>query len=132
MNEILAINDMTVQALAWQSGVLTVVSENDPLLRRFGQCDLIKLSAGETLEIQRRRADEVWALIAGKVSLRLEDRREDSPSLGEHQMLILTGEQPKTALVPFGVHGMFSANSDAVLLRLTTHEDTADPEDLTP
>ena len=132
MNEILAINDMTVQAMEWRGRVLTVVSENDPLLRRFGQCDYLRLSAGEALEIQRKQADEVWAVIEGESSLRVEDRREDSPSCGKHQTLELTGEQPKAVLVPFGVHGLFSARLDAVLIRLATHEDSADPEDLIP
>ncbi len=132
MTGILAINDMAVQALEWRGVILNVVSENDSLLRRFGQCDYVRLEAEETLEILRRRADEVWAVIAGQADLKLEDRREDSPSNQAVQDLELDGEQPKAVLVPFGVHCRITARTEAVLIRLTTHEDSDIPEDHTP
>ena len=132
MTEILAINDMVVQALEWRGGILTVVSENDPLLRRFGQCDYVRMQAEENLEILRQRADEVWAVIAGRTDLELEDLREESPSYQAVQHLELDGGLPKAILVPFGVRNRISARTEAVLIRLTTHEDSDNPEDHTP
>lgn len=132
MTGILAINDLAVQALEWRGGILTVVSENDPLLRRFGQCDYVRLNAGDTLEILRQQADEVWAVIVGEAEARLEDRREDSPSYQAVQALELEETLPKAVLVPFGVRCRMTASTDAVLIRLTTHEDRDNPEDHTP
>ena len=132
MTGILAIDDMAVLSLAQRGGILTVVSEHDPLLRRFGQCDLIQLQAGETLEILRRQADEVWALVSGAAAAKLEDQREDSPSFESVQALELSGDAPRAVLVPFGVRWRVTARTQAVLVRLSTHEDGANSEDLTP
>jgi len=132
MTKILAINDMAVQALEWRGSFLTVVSENDPMLRRFGQCDYVRMKAEETFEILRRQADEVWALIAGQADVRLEDRREESPSYQAVQTLEMDAELPKAVLVPFGVRCRIAARTEAVLIRLTTHEDSDIPEDHIP
>ena len=132
MTEILAINDMAVQALEWRSGILTVVSENDPLLRRFGQCDYVRLEAEGSLEILRKQADEVWAVIAGQAVLKLEDQRAASPSYQAILDLKLDGELPKAVLVPFGVRCRITTRKEAGLIRLTTHEDGDNPEDHTP
>lgn len=131
MTGILAINDMAVQALEWRSGILTVVSENDPLLRRFGQCDYVRLEAEENLEILRQRADEVLAVIAGQADIKLEDQRQESPSYHAVQDLELDGELPKAVLVPFGVRCRIAARTETVLIRLTTHADSDNPADHT-
>lgn len=132
MTEILAINDMAVQALEWRGGILTVVSDSDPLLRRFGQCDYVRMGAGETIEVLRQQADEVWALIAGTADARLKDQREESPSYQAIQTFELDGDLPKAVLVPFGVRCRITTRSEAVLIRLTTHEDSEDSDDLVP
>ena len=132
MTGFLAINDMAVQALEWRGGFMTVVSENDPLLRRFGQCDYVRMKAEETLVILRKQADEVWAVITGQADVRMEDRREESPSYQAVQTLELDGDLPKAVLVPFGVRCRITARTEAVLIRLTTHVDSDIPEDQIP
>ncbi len=56
-----------------------VLSDQDHLLRRFGQVQVIRKSPGrsETLCL-REVADEVWALIEGQVEFTWYDLRQDS------------------------------------------------------
>ena len=114
---------MIVKELSWHDGALTVVTESDPLLRRFGQLDYVLLEEGGHLEIRRKQADEIWAVISGTAAMIVEDRREDSPSFGVSQVLPLDGESPRAVLVPFGTSCKIEGHTSSVLLRLTTHQD---------
>jgi len=132
MADRLGINDLTLMPLAWRDGRLTVLSENDPLLRRFGQCDYLRLAAGASRILLRKQADEIWTLVSGRARLVLTDQREDSPSRQSGQTLELDENAPRSVLIPFGVHARITATADAVFVRLTTHADDFDPGDLVP
>ena len=124
--------DMIILELAWHNGILTVIREDDHVLRRFGQVDVVKVSNGSALEIWRQKADEIWAVISGEVRFSLEDRREDSPSGGVNVELELSKDVPQAILVPFGVTCKVSSTGDAILLRIGTHQNHAHAEDQIP
>ena len=131
MNEY-SINDLMVKDLAWEKDRLTAVTESDPLMRRFGQADVIRLVAEEVVEVRRQTADEIWTIISGEGEINLTDLRKDSPSFEKVDTLTWVGLQPKAVLVPFGVQCRVWAETDCLLLRLTTHQDNTLPDDLHP
>ena len=71
------ISDLVVKDLDWRDGILTVIKENDHLLRRFGEMDVVTIEPSRSLEVFRQQADEVWALLSGQVLFHLEDQRQD-------------------------------------------------------
>ena len=98
-----------------------VLSDEDHLLRRFGQVQVIQKSPGrsETLYL-REVADEVWALIEGNVEFAWHDLRQGSPTQGRWHHL--HAETPTLILAPFGVaFGCRALQDPALLIRLSTH-----------
>jgi len=127
-----AIADMLLVDLQPNGSLLTIVSEHDPLLRRFGQVDVVSLAPGHPLTVLRSKADEVWTILEGQATFSLTDRREDSPTFGQQATLTLDSQAPQAVLVPFGTECRVEAESAARLLRLTTHADDTDPQDILP
>ena len=110
--------------LVWKDGRLVVLGEDDHLLRRYGQVDVIKLEPGIPLEtIRASGADEIWTLLEAEANLRLADLREESPTLDEMLEITLSGENPQAVLIPFGVGAQISTRVGAMLLRVTSHAD---------
>jgi len=98
-----------------------VLRADDHLLRRFGQVQVFRKSPGrsETLCL-REVADEVWALIEGKVEFAWHDLRQGSPS--QDHWHHLRAEKPTLVLAPFGVaFGCRALEDPALLIRLSTH-----------
>jgi dTDP-4-dehydrorhamnose 3,5-epimerase-like enzyme len=121
----LPIHDLYIRELSMEeTDGLTkfhVLSDQDHLLRRFGQVQVIRKSPGrsETLCL-REVADEVWALIEGQVEFAWHDLRQDSPSQGHRHNL--HAETPTLVLAPFGVaFGCRALKDPAFLIRLSTH-----------
>ena len=100
---------------------LSVLRYSDHLLRRFGLAEELELEAGQALGPQLRLvADEVWALVEGRVEFTWEDRRPGSPSQGSRHSLHC--EQPTLVLAPFGVaFGCRALEGPARLIRLASH-----------
>ena len=109
-----------------------LLSETDHLLRRFGRCDVIRLSENTNTDFRlRAEADEIWSPISGKGCFFLVDMREDSPSQ-ECVMRIEFAEDLKQAiLIPFGVARAIVCKRDALLVRFSTHQDNEHAEDRT-
>jgi hypothetical protein len=126
------ITDMMLINLASNGHLLTVVSEHDPLLRRFGQVDVVNLDPAHPLTLQRKKADEVWTVLEGNALFTLVDRREDSPTFGGQVALTLEARKPQVVLVPFGIDCLIEAKKTSRLLRLTTHADDTDIQDVIP
>ena len=125
------IMDMVVLNLDWQNGILTVLQEENHLLRRFGQIDIVNLESGQIMEFMRRHADEIWVLLDGQASLQMKDQRTDSPSFEALVEIELNEKHPKAILVPFGVTSRVSANGTASFLRISTHQELPDSDDHT-
>lgn len=103
------------------------LSDTDPLLRRFGLAEVLRLTP-EARPVLRCRAaaDEVWALLEGALEFLWQDLRPDSPSYGRQHRL--TATSPTLVLAPFGVaFGLRALDGPALVLRLATHADD-DPE----
>lgn len=98
---------------------------SDHLLRRFGLAEVHHLPANDTFPLEARPvADELWALISGRVRFDWYDQRADSPTGGAHHQLDC--DRPTLVLVPFGVAFAISAlDGPAELVRIATHEDDA-------
>ncbi len=105
-------------SIQWQ-----VYRNTNHLLRRFGEAQVIRLLPAATAERRlREMADEVWALLEGKVEFEWHDQREGSPTSGS--LFRLTCEEPTLVLVPFGVaFGVRAIDASALLARLMTHEE---------
>jgi dTDP-4-dehydrorhamnose 3,5-epimerase-like enzyme len=125
-----SISGVVIFELEWKDGRLVVLQENDHILRRFGQVDVVKMPEGSSLVTHRGGgADEVWALLEGEALLKLTDRRQESPSLGQTDEFELNGNSPQAVLIPFGVQAQIFGHSRSALLRITTHADELFPKD---
>lgn len=126
----MTINDLALLDLERREGRLVVLRDEDHLLRRFGQAEVVSLSGGTETDFRLRAvADEVWAALDGRAKFRLIDKRLGSPSFGQSQEVDLDGEQPQALLIPFGVAYSMAAAEAASLIRLATHADHTHPED---
>lgn len=113
-------------AIPEADGRMTLLRNDDHLLRRFGALEGLRLEPDVSFAVQRLIADEIWCLLEGSAAVRLEDRRRDSPTMGiveEH-----TVERPTRLLIPFGVAAEVRAGEGgAFLVRLMTHDLEEDP-----
>lgn len=126
------IPDIIVRDLEPGDRFLTILHEEDHLLRRFGQVDFVRLDPQDSLGLCREQADEIWAVVSGEASFTLTDKREESPGLEEQIELSLRGSRPQALLVPFGVQCRIYSENGASCVRLTTHHDGAEPDDKIP
>ncbi|MBX3047648.1 MAG: hypothetical protein KIT46_08520 [Anaerolineales bacterium] len=118
------IHDMLLFPLEAADGQLTLLSNQQHLLRRFGQLDLLILAAGQAHNAGLRgEADRICFALDGRVDLQLEDRRPQSPSHGAAVSLTLDAAQPQGLLLPFGVACTLQAAGPARLLVLSTHSE---------
>jgi 5-deoxy-D-glucuronate isomerase len=106
-------------------GRLPVLAFEDHLLRRFGGAEVVRLAAGDTFQVRRTVADEVWVLLAGEAEFHLDDLRVASPTHGARQAVRSTS--PIRVLLPFGVRLEVRAGVEALLLRVMTHSEREDP-----
>ena len=125
-----SISGLKILGLRWENGKLGVLSEEDHLLRRFGQLDLVKLEPGLTLTTHRvNGSDEIWTLISGEAELMLTDQREESPTNQQTHQVSLNEKQPQVLLIPFGVEVEISSHAGGLLLRVSSHADYLSPAD---
>lgn len=118
------ITDMLIFPLDQQPGKLTLLSNRDHLLRRFGQLGLLDLDSGSAApSTVRAEADRFYFVILGNVDFSLVDLREHSPSRGQHVDLTLQASEPRGVLVPFGVACALTATSAARVVELSTHSE---------
>jgi dTDP-4-dehydrorhamnose 3,5-epimerase-like enzyme len=117
--------------LGWQASRLTVLNEDDHLLRRFGQLDLVNLEPGICLITHRKEgADEIWALVNGEAEVQLSDAREESPTFQLSMQISLSVDPPVAVLIPFGLSAEISSVHGGLLLRVSSHADQLFPDDL--
>jgi dTDP-4-dehydrorhamnose 3,5-epimerase-like enzyme len=99
------------------------LQESDHLLRRFALAEVVRADPDRQEGMRLRSvADEVWALIEGRVEFRWHDLRPGSPTQGSQHRLVCS--DPTLVLAPFGVaFGFLPLDGPALLLRLATHVD---------
>ena len=133
MRDALPIHDLFIRRItAERNGSelrWVALQDGDHLLRRFGLAEVVRVEADFQPALRLRgAADEVWALIEGKVEFRWHDLRSDSPTNGvEHNIVCDTST---LVLAPFGVaFGYRPLDGPALLLRLATHAEGTHDDD---
>jgi len=118
------IHDLFVRELFYQEGMdlhrLPVLNFEDHLLRQIGSAELISAETGySSISSLSDTADEVWALLRGKVTFFWKDERTISPTFeGEYVQM---ADTPTLMLVPFGVAFRYQVeDGEALMLRFTT------------
>lgn len=125
-----SISGVVMLDLDWKNDRLIVLQEDDHILRRFGQADVVKIAKGMQFETHRNAgADEVWVLLDGEAKLQLTDRRAESPTVDHSIEIVLAGDSPQAVMIPFGVFAQISGEREGTLLRITTHADQLFPDD---
>jgi dTDP-4-dehydrorhamnose 3,5-epimerase len=127
----LPIHDLILRPLKAirQEGMVRWIAlkEDDQLLRRFGEAEVVRLDPGHATALTLRPVvDEVWALLEGAVEAHWHDLRTGSPTQGRRYRATL--RQPTVFLAPFGVaFGVRALEGPALLARFATHM-RGDPE----
>jgi hypothetical protein len=100
---------------------LPILRYDDHLLRRFAYAEMLYLQPVHPDSMRVRAiADEIWALINGKVRFAWHDLRSTSPTQNQKFQFICA--EPTLVLVPFGVaFGVEVLDKPAILLRLASH-----------
>ena len=130
MQTTLSIPDVSVFRLQESERGVIVLRDEDHLLRRFGQFEIVNIKGDEHGGYQLRAvADEIWAILEGEAKVELVDLREGSPSFASILELELHSEEKQGVLVPFDVASRFRAESSAKLAKVSTHMDGEHPED---
>lgn len=102
---------------------LTIISEKDHVLRRFGAVRVNSLTTGEILElVVGDSADLILYTLSGKILLRLTDYRKQSPSSGVKISLEMSALNPQSVLIPFGVNTQVEAIDDVQIIVIATHD----------
>lgn len=118
--ETLAIPDCILMPLSTDSDSWVLLSEEQHLLRRFGEVELV--SGGQRMTYRARsRADEILIAISGHCSVELVDIRRDSPTRTVHEAVMLAAEVHKSLLIPNGVAYRIRGEQNCRLVRITTH-----------
>jgi len=125
MDTSLPIHDLYIrklEAVEEKAGTrLPILRYDDHLLRRFAYAETLHLLpvCPDSMRV-REIADEIWALINGKVRFAWHDLRSTSPT--KDQKFHTICDVPTLVLVPFGVaFGVEALDKPALLLRLASH-----------
>lgn len=110
-----------------------VLRDDDSLLRRFGQTSITKTYPGVIKAFHwHRDQDDVWYVADGMARVVLYDRRPDSPTCGQTQVVYAGEDNPVTILIPAGIaHGYQVIGHKPVLLfyHVTKAYDASDPDE---
>jgi len=107
-----------------------VLRDDDNLLRRFGQTSVTKTYPGVIKAFHwHKRQDDLWYVVDGMARVVLYDRRPDSPTFGETQVIYAGEDNPVLILIPAGVaHGYQVLGVKPVILFYHTTE-SYNPQD---
>jgi dTDP-4-dehydrorhamnose 3,5-epimerase len=110
-----------------------VLREDDNLLAQFGQTVVTKTYPGVIKAFHwHRHQDDLWYVAAGMARVVLHDRRPDSPTSGETQVVYAGEDNPVLILIPAGIaHGYQVLGNQPVLLFYTVTQcyDPAAPDE---
>jgi dTDP-4-dehydrorhamnose 3,5-epimerase len=110
-----------------------VLRDDDNLLARFGQTVVTKTYPGVIKAFHwHQHQDDLWYVAAGMARVVLYDRRPDSPTHQQTQVVYAGDDNPVLILIPAGIaHGYQVLGSQPVLLFYTVTRcyDPADPDE---
>jgi dTDP-4-dehydrorhamnose 3,5-epimerase len=110
-----------------------VLRDDDNLLKRFGQTSFTKTYPGVIKAFHwHSNQDDLWYVADGMVRVVLYDRRPDSPSYRQTQVVYAGEDNPVLILIPTGIaHGYQVLGTKPVLLfyHTTSSYDPANPDE---
>ena len=121
------------EAMVRPGFLMEVVREDERLLSHFGQTTFTVKYPGTIKAFHwHRNQDDVWFVASGKALIALYDRRENSPTFGQTEVLTAGTNDYKAIVIPAGVvHGFKVLGNEPVLLfyHTTTAYDTKTPDE---
>jgi len=95
-----------------------ILRDDDNLLRHFGQTAITKTYPGVIKAFHwHQDQDDIWYVASGMARVVLYDRRPDSPTVGETQVIYAGEDNPVSILIPTGVaHGYQVLGNEPVVL----------------
>jgi len=131
------IHDVAVKPLVTHSDdrgyFREILREDDGLLRRFGQTSITKTYPGVIKAFHwHQEQDDLWYVADGMARIVLYDRRPDSPTYGQTQVIYAGEDNPVLVLIPAGIaHGYQVLGSKPVLLiyHTTRSYNPSDPDE---
>ena len=110
-----------------------ILRDDDNLLRHFGQTSITRTYPGVIKAFHwHKDQDDLWYVADGMVRVVLYDRRPDSPTCGETQVIYAGEDNPVLIFIPTGVaHGYQVIGNKPVLLfyHVTKSYDPANPDE---
>ncbi len=110
-----------------------ILRDDDNLLRRFGQTAVTKTYPGVIKAFHwHKDQDDLWYVADGMARVVLYDRRPDSPTHGETQVIYAGEDNPVLIYIPSGVaHGYQVLGNKPVLLfyHVTKSYNPANPDE---
>ena len=110
-----------------------VLRDDDGLMSRFGQTTVTKTYPGVIKAFHwHEHQDDLWYVADGMARVVLYDRRPDSPTYGETQVVYAGEDNPVLIYIPAGVaHGYQVLGNKPVLLfyHVTRSYDPANPDE---
>lgn len=110
-----------------------VLRDDDEMLTRWAQTTVSKAFPGVIKAFHwHKKQDDLWYFVTGNARIILYDRRRDSPTFGETQVIPAGDHNPVTVLIPAGVaHGyQVLGHEPAMLMYHTTRMyDPASPDE---
>lgn len=131
------IHDVVIKTLVTHSddrGYLReVLRDDDEMLRQFGQLTVTMTYPGVIKAFHwHKEQDDVWYIADGMARIVMYDRRPDSPTLGETQVVFAGEQKPLSVLIPKGIaHGyQVLGHKPVLLLYAVTHSyNASDPDE---
>lgn len=131
------IHDVVIKSLVTHAddrGYLReVLRLDDNMLRMFGQLTVTKSHPGVIKAFHwHKEQDDIWYIADGMARIVLYDRREESPTFGQTQVVVAGEDKPVAVLIPKGIaHGYQVLGLKPVMLfYVVTHNyDAAAPDE---
>ncbi len=110
-----------------------VLRDDDNLLKRFGQTSITRTYPGVIKAFHwHNEQDDLWYVVDGMARVVLYDRRPDSPTRGETQVIYAGEDNPVLIVIPIGIaHGYQVLGNKPVILfyHTTMSYDPAHPDE---
>lgn len=95
-----------------------ILRDDDELMERFGQTTITRTYPGVIKAFHwHQNQDDLWYVVDGMARIVLHDRREESPTYGQTQVVYAGEDNPVLVLIPRGIaHGYQVLGNKPVLL----------------
>jgi dTDP-4-dehydrorhamnose 3,5-epimerase len=111
-----------------------ILRDDDNLLRRFGQTAMTKTYPGVIKAFHwHQDQDDLWYVMDGMARVVLYDRRPDSPTCGQTQVIYAGHDNPVLIFIPTGLaHGYQVLGNEPVILfyHVTKSYDPKSPDEM--